>query len=81
VVPAAPVEPCANAGTAITDAIIITNINITNFRIVFLLMNCPSRWLTPYFEADALTLKAGVKQQVSNNQVSGLRKNRSSNWT
>jgi hypothetical protein len=34
------VVPCANAGTAITDAIIIMNINIPNFRIVFLLMNC-----------------------------------------
>jgi hypothetical protein len=26
--------PCANAGTAITDAISNTNINIPNFRIV-----------------------------------------------
>jgi hypothetical protein len=34
----APVAPCANAGTAITDATIITNINITNFRIVLLLL-------------------------------------------
>jgi hypothetical protein len=32
---AAPPPVCANAGTASADAIIITNINITNFRICF----------------------------------------------
>src|ERR1035441_3218117 len=37
--PALP-PPCANAGTAIADAMIKTNINITNFRICFLLMIC-----------------------------------------
>src|SRR4029077_14827660 len=58
VVATAPVEPYANAGTAITDAIIIININITNFRIVLLLYELPVRgWLTPCFEADALTLE------------------------
>jgi hypothetical protein len=35
---ALPLLVCANAGTAITDAMIITNINITNFRIVLLLL-------------------------------------------
>src|SRR6266853_3306066 len=48
VVEAAPPLVCANAGTAITDAIIITNINITNFRIVLLLLLiAASGWLTP----------------------------------
>ena len=48
VVEAAPPLVCANAGTAITDAIIITNISITNFRIVLLLLLiAASGWLTP----------------------------------
>jgi hypothetical protein len=34
----AAVPPCANAGTAITDATINSNSNIPNFRIVFLLV-------------------------------------------
>src|SRR6202171_1613702 len=41
VVAAAPVVPSANAGTAVTDAIIMTHINITNFRIVLLLYELP----------------------------------------
>jgi hypothetical protein len=39
--PAAPAPPCANAGTARTENIIITNNNITIFRILFLLNELP----------------------------------------
>jgi hypothetical protein len=42
--PGAPAPVCANAGTARTENIIITNNNITIFRILFLLMNCP-QWV------------------------------------
>jgi hypothetical protein len=41
------------------------NINIPNFRIVFLLMNCRQWVVDAVLKAGALTLKAGVRHQVS----------------
>jgi hypothetical protein len=49
------------------------NINIPNFRIVFLLMNCRQWVVDAVLKAGALTLKAGVQQQLSGtrSQLSG----------
>src|SRR5271163_3830487 len=63
----APAVPCANAGTAIPDAIIIMNDNIPNFRIVSPYEFAARRWLTPCSLADALTLEhlAAISCQFS----------------
>jgi hypothetical protein len=45
------------------------NINIPNFRIVFLLMNCRQWVVDAVLKADALTLKAGANNSC---QAPGL---------
>jgi len=75
VVEAALPLPCANAGTAITDAISNTNINIPNFRIVVLLINCRQEVVDAALsESNALTLNSRCQTTGVRHQVSGLRK-------
>src|SRR6202167_58762 len=61
----APVVPCANAGTAITDAINISNINIANFRIVLLLINCRQEVVDAVLYGRRLTLNGSVENRFS----------------
>src|SRR5258708_4684016 len=71
----APVVPCANAGTAITDAIIIMNINIPNFRIVFLLNMNYRQWVVDAVLYSRRPHAEGRCQTPSvRHQVSGRRK-------
>src|SRR5208282_666130 len=65
--PPAPV--CANAGTARKENIIITNSNITIFRICFSLYELP-QWVVDVvlMEANALTLKGSCQLPVPSTQ-------------